>query len=80
MYVHRIQSERTMGHPLSAAVAALSLPGIFISCFQCFELSQCDRNYERDLPILTTKFSNQQLKFSKRGEACGFGTDLGYDG
>jgi hypothetical protein len=68
-----------MGDPLSAAAAALSLPGIFMSCIQCFELIQCGRNYERDLLILTTKFSNQQLRFSKWGEACGFGTGLGYD-
>jgi len=68
-----------MGDPLSAAAAALSLPGIFISCVQCFELIQCGKNYERDLLILTTKFSNQQLRFSKWGEACGFGTGLSYD-
>jgi ubiquitin-protein ligase len=68
-----------MGDPLSATAAALGLPGIFISCVQCFELIQRGRNYERDLLILTTKFSNQQLRFSKWGEACGFGTDSGYD-
>jgi hypothetical protein len=68
-----------MGDPLSAAAVALSLPGIFMSCVQCFELIQCGRNYERDLLILTTKFSNQQLRFSKWGEACGFGTEPGYD-
>lgn len=68
-----------MGDPLSAAAAALSLPGIFMSCLQCFELIHYARNFERDLLILITKFSNQQLRFSKWGEACGFGAANGYD-
>ncbi|PSN68584.1 hypothetical protein BS50DRAFT_449903, partial [Corynespora cassiicola Philippines] len=54
------------------AAAMLSLPGIFMSCVQCFELIQTGRNFDRDLIILTTKFSNQQLRFTKWGKACGF--------
>lgn len=69
-----------MGDPLSATAAVLSLPGIFMSCVQCFELIQSGRNFERDLLVLTTKFSNQQLRFTKWGEACGFGSTAGYNG
>jgi ubiquitin-protein ligase len=68
-----------MGDPLSATAAVLSLPGIFMSCVQCFELIQQGRNIERDLLVLTTKFSNQQLRFTKWGEACGFGSRTGYN-
>jgi ubiquitin-protein ligase len=67
-----------MGDPLSATAVVLSLPGIFMSCVQCFELIQRGRNFERDLLVLTTKFSNQQLRFTKWGEACGFGSASGY--
>jgi len=68
-----------MADPISATVTVLSLPSIFMSCVQCFELIQNGRNFERDLLVLTTKFSNQQLRFAKWGEACGFGSPLGYD-
>jgi ubiquitin-conjugating enzyme E2 D/E len=68
-----------MGDPLSATAAVLGLPGIFMSCVQCFELIQSGRNFERDLLVLTTKFSNQQLRFTKWGEACGFGSPSGYN-
>ncbi|KAF2471668.1 uncharacterized protein BDR25DRAFT_222763, partial [Lindgomyces ingoldianus] len=68
-----------MEDPLSAGAVVISLPGIFMSCVQCFELIQCGRNIERDLLILTTKFSNQQLRFTKWGEACGLGYPNGYD-
>ena len=67
-----------MGKPLSAAAAMLSLPGIFMSRVQCFELIQTGINFDRDLIILTTKFSNQQLRFTKWGKACGFGSPDGY--
>jgi ubiquitin-protein ligase len=68
-----------MGDPLSATAFVLSLPGIFMSCVQCFELIQTGRNLEQDLLIRTTKFSNQQLRFTKWGVACGFGTPDGYN-
>lgn len=68
-----------MGDPLSATAVVLSLPGIFMSCVQCFELIQTGRNFEQDLLIRTTKFNNQQLRFTKWGMACGFGAPDGYD-
>ncbi|KAF2013436.1 hypothetical protein BU24DRAFT_350388, partial [Aaosphaeria arxii CBS 175.79] len=67
-----------MGEVLAGGTAILSLPGVFMSCVQCFELIQQAKNFERDLLILTTKFSNQQLRFTKWGEACGFGSPGGY--
>lgn len=50
-----------------------------MSCIQCFELIQSGRTFERDLLIISTKFSNQQLRFAKWGEACGFSSNAGFD-
>jgi hypothetical protein len=76
--VDAIRPLPAMGDPLSATAVVLSLPGIFMCCVQYFELIQRGRNFERDLLVLTTKFSNQQLRFTKWGEACGFGSASGY--
>jgi len=63
----------------ASLVGLAGVPGVFISCLQCFELIECGRNLNRDYVILETKFSNQKLRFMKWGEACGFGNPSGYD-
>lgn len=46
--------------------------GLFSTCLDCFHLVQTGRYLGRDCLILETKYSNQRLRLSAWGRACGF--------
>ena len=53
------------------AVGAVGLAGLFSTCVDCFELVQRGRYLGKDYLLLETKFSNQRLRFTSWGRACG---------
>jgi len=57
--------------PVGLAVGVVGLAGLFSTCVDCFELVQRGRYLGKDYLLLETKFSNQRLRFTAWGRACG---------
>ncbi|PSN61258.1 hypothetical protein BS50DRAFT_578636, partial [Corynespora cassiicola Philippines] len=53
----------------------LGLPGLFVSCVQCFEYIQYSRNIEKDCEDLVIKLRYIGLALTRWGESMGFGDD-----
>jgi hypothetical protein len=53
-------------------VGVLGLAGLFSACIDCFELVQRGRYHGKDYLLLETKFTNQRLRLTTWGRACGF--------
>ncbi len=58
--------------PVGFAFAVVGLAGLFSTCLDCFHLVQTGCYLGRDSLILETKYSNQRLRLSAWGRACGF--------
>jgi hypothetical protein len=54
------------------AVGVVGLAGLFSACIDCFELVQRGRYHGKDYLLLETKFTNQRLRLTSWGRACGF--------
>jgi hypothetical protein len=54
----------------------LSLPGLFVSCIQCFEFIQLGRQLEHDYEGAVLRLSSIGLRLSRWGESVGLGDPL----
>ncbi|KAI9162914.1 Ubiquitin-conjugating enzyme [Paramyrothecium foliicola] len=58
------------------AIGVVGLAGVFTTCVDAFDLVQTGRSLGKTHDILTTRLSNQRLRFIAWGKACGL--DNGY--
>lgn len=58
--------------PAGLVVGVVGLAGLFSACIDCFELVQRGRYHGKDYLLLETKYTNQRLRLTSWGRACGF--------